>query len=73
MFRDTPSYDKAVKRIIHLQEMEKNLLLSRDQVYELDLLLIATSEYEAALDAEALAEYEFMQRFEDQFMASMER
>jgi hypothetical protein len=73
MFKDTPSYDKGIKRIKQLQELEKQVRLSIDDEYELNHLMLAAQEYEDQLDAECRAEHEFMARFEEQFLASMER
>jgi hypothetical protein len=73
MFKDSNSYNKAIKRIVFLQDLEKNVRLSLDDHQELRELEVAVQQYEDAMDAEAQAEYEFMQRFEDHFVASQER
>ena len=73
MFKDTKSYQKAVKRIDFLKGLEHSVRLSQDDAYELAQLEVAAQMFEDVLDAEAKAEYEFMQRFEEHFMASMER
>jgi hypothetical protein len=75
MFKDFQSFTKAQKRIIELQELQKRLSvrLSYDDQEELDRLMFACQCYADTLDAEAQAEHEFMARFEEQFLASMER
>jgi len=73
MFRDSQSYDKAVKRVIQLQELEKQVRLSIDDQQELSSLMDAIMVYEDSRDAEAQAEYDFMQEFEDRFLASFDR
>jgi hypothetical protein len=73
MFRDTASYDQAIKRIVFLQGLERDDRITIDDAYELQELMVAAQAYEDALDAEAKAEYEFMQRFEEHFTASMDR
>lgn len=73
MFKDSQSYDKAVKRVIQLQELEKQVRLSIDDQQELGSLMDAIMLYEDSRDAEAQAEYDFMQEFEDQFLASFDR
>jgi hypothetical protein len=73
MFKDSNSYNKAIKRIVFLQDLEKNVRLSLDDHQELRELEVAVQQYEDAMDAEAQAEYEFMQRFEDHFVAYQER
>lgn len=70
MFKDSQSYNKAVKRVIQLQELEKEAPLSQNDVYELETLMDAVMVYEDTMDAEARAEYEFMQEFEDRFLAA---
>jgi hypothetical protein len=75
MFKDHQSYLKAQERVVELQELQKRLSvsLSYDDQAELDLLMQACQVYQDTLDAEAQAEYEFMQNFEDRFLESMER
>ena len=73
MFKDSNSYNKAIKRIVFLQGLERDDRITADDAYELQELMVAAQMFEDALDAEAQAEYEFMQRFEDHFMASQER
>ncbi len=73
MFKDSNSYNKAIKRIVFLQELEKNVRLSLDDHQELQELMVAAQQYEDTMDAEAQAEYEFMLRFEDAFMAHQDR
>lgn len=73
MFKDTQSYEKGLKRIDFLLKLEESIRLSQDDAHELAELLVAEQMFRDAQDAEAAAEYSFMQRFEDHFMASMER
>lgn len=73
MFKDTASYHKAIKRIDFLKGFEHNDRLSADDAYELAQLEVAVQMFEDVLEAEARAEQDFMQRFEDAFLASMER
>ena len=73
MFKDSKSYDKAIKRIIFLEGLYRDERISYEEAYELAELKVAAQQYEDALDAEARGEYEFMQRFEENFTASWER
>lgn len=73
MFKDSNSYNKAIKRIVFLQGLERDDRITADDAYELQELLVAAQMFEDALDAEAQAEHEFMLRFEDHFMACQER
>ena len=73
MFKDSNSYNEAIKRIVFLQDLERDDRITVDDAYELQELMVAAQMFEDALDAEAQAEYEFMQRFEDHFMAYQER
>lgn len=73
MFKDSNSYNEAIKRIVFLQGLERDDRITADDAYELQELMVAAQMFEDALDAEAQAEYEFMLRFEDHFMAYQER
>lgn len=73
MLKDTTAYKKALKRIDFLKTLEESVRLSQDDAYELYQLEVAAQMFEEQLDAEHKAEHEFMQRFEDQFLASLER
>ena len=73
MFKDSNSYNKAIERIVFLQGLERDDRITADDAYELQELMVAAQMFEDALDAEAQAEYEFMQRFEDHFVAYQER
>ena len=73
MFKDTQSYQKAVKRVAQLRDLQCQVRLSQDDQYELELLTDAIMDFEANLDAEYQAEHAFMERFEEHFLASMER
>jgi len=73
MFKDTASYQKAIKRIDFLKGLEHSERLSQDDAYELYQLEVAAQMFEDVLVAEACAEQNFMERFEDAFLASMER
>lgn len=73
MFKDSNSYNKAIKRIVFLQGLERDDRITADDLNELRELEVAAQQYEDVMDAEAQAEYEFMQRFEDHFVASQER
>ena len=73
MFRDSKSYQKAVKRVAQLRDLQCSVALSPGDQYELELLTDAVMDFEAVLDAEYRAEHSFMQRFEEHFMASFDR
>lgn len=73
MFKDTASYDQAIKRIVFLQGLERDDRITVDDAYELQELMVAAQMFEDALDAEAQAEHDFLQKFEEAFLASMER
>ena len=73
MFKDSNSYNQAIKRIVFLQGLERDDRISADDLNELRELEVAAQQYEDAMDAEAQAEYEFMLRFEDAFMAHQDR
>ena len=73
MFKDYKSYQDGVERVKELQEIEKHQSLSVEDSYELDLLMDAVMQYEDLMDAEARAEHEFMDRFEEHFLSSTER
>ena len=81
MFKDYKAYQKGIDRITFLQVLERDGRLDESTSYELEQLLVAAEQYEdamdpdylSALDAEAKAEYEFMQKFEAHFIASQER
>ena len=70
---NTASYDAAIKRIVHLQGLYRDQSISYAEILELSELQEATQQYEDTRDAEAQAEYEFMLRFEDAFMAYQDR
>jgi len=46
MFKDTQSYDKAIKRIIFLESLERNDRISQDDAQELALLRVAAQQFE---------------------------
>jgi len=78
MIKNEQSFNKAQKRVIELQELQKRLpfRLSYDDQEELDRLMEACQEYQDALISEQLAEqavYDDMMAFEERFMNSMER
>ncbi len=73
MFKDSNSYNQAIKRIVFLQGLERDDRISADDLNELRELEVAAQQYEDVMDAEAQAEYEFMLRFEDAFMAYQDR
>ena len=73
MFKDTKSYQKAVKRVAQLRDLQCTVQLSQGDQYELELLTDAVMDFEFHLDAEYKAEHAFMERFENHFLASMER
>ena len=73
MFKDYKSYQAGVERVKELQEIEKHQSLSANDTYELEVLMDAVRQYEDLMDAEARAEHEFMDRFEEHFLSSMER
>ena len=65
-------YDFAIARIKELQNPALQPLGCALE-YELNELMDQTQAYEDARDQEAQAEYEFMLRFEDAFLAGQER
>jgi hypothetical protein len=73
MFKDSNAYNQAIKRIVFLQGLERDDRITADDLYELRELEVAAQQYEDVMDAEAQAEYEFMLRFEDAFMAYQDR
>lgn len=78
MIKNEQSFNKAQKRVIELQELQKRLpfRLSYDDQEELESLMEACQEYQDALISEQLAEqavYDDMMAFEERFMNSMER
>jgi len=73
MFKDSNAYNQAIKRIVFLQDLERDDRITADDLYELRELEVAAQQYEDVMDAEAQAEYEFMLRFEDAFMAHQDR
>lgn len=73
MFKDTASYDKAIERIVFLQGLERDDRISVEDHYELRELMYAAEMFEDARDAEAQAEHDFLQKFEEAFLASMDR
>jgi len=79
MFKDSTAYNQAVKRVIFLQDLEKNFRISIDDSYELQELMVAVEQYEDVHDAdaqaelEAKAELESMQEFEERFLSSVDR
>jgi hypothetical protein len=79
MIKDSAAYNKAVKWVIFLQDLEKNFRISIDDHNKLQELMVAVQQYEDAHDAEVQAEYEAkvelesMQEFEERFLSSMDR
>lgn len=78
MIKNEQSFNKAQKRVIELQELQKRLpfRLSYDDQEELVSLMEACQEYQDALISEQLAEqavYDDMMAFEERFMNSMMR
>jgi hypothetical protein len=73
MFKDSNAYNKGIKRIVFLEALKRDDRITEEGNDELANLLVAAQMYEDALDAEAKAEYEFMQRFEERFVDSWQR
>ena len=73
MFKNYKAYQDGVKRVKELQDMERYVSLPQNETYELEVLMDAVMQYEDIMDAEARAEYEFMVRFEERFLDTMER
>jgi len=46
MFKDTLAHDKAIKRIIFLESLERNDRISQDDAQELALLRVADQQFE---------------------------
>jgi len=68
----TPAqYQKALTRLMELNNLY-TVPGDREDI-EKEYLSELISEYEASHDAEALAEYNFMRRFEERFTAGWER
>ena len=73
MFKNYKAYQDGVKRVKELQDMERYVSLPQNETYELEVLMDAVMQYEDVMDAEAQAEHEFMVRFEERFLDTMER
>jgi regulator of protease activity HflC (stomatin/prohibitin superfamily) len=73
MFKDSNAYNAGIKRIVFLEALKRDDRITAEGNDELANLLVAAQMYEDALDAEAKAEYDFMQRFEERFVDSWQR
>lgn len=64
-------YSQAQKRIVELSKQAPDV--SWEELHELGDLQEACQQYQDALDQDAAVEYDTMVRFEECFLASMER
>lgn len=70
---DSKNYGQAIKRVIFLQGLYNDGRISTEDGWEMFELQVAIQQYEDESDAEALAEHEFMTKFEDSFVNSFDR
>jgi hypothetical protein len=70
---NSKNYSQAIKRVIFLEGLYNDSRISYSEACELAELQVALQQYEDESDAEALAEYEFMNKFEDSFVNSFDR
>ena len=73
MIRSYQAYEQAVERVQFLQRLSIDDRIEMEEALELQELMVAVEQYEDQMDAEAVAEHEFMDRFEERFLDSMER
>lgn len=67
------NYSQANKRVIFLHDLYIDGRISTEEGWEMFDLLAAIQQYVDESDAEALAEHEFMTKFEDSFVNSFDR
>ena len=67
------NYNQSIKRVTLLQGLYKDGRISTEEGWEMFDLLAAIQQYVDESDAEALAEHEFMTKFEDSFVNSFDR
>ena len=73
MIRSYKQYQEAIDRVMFLQRLSIDDRIEMEEALELQELMVAVQQYEDQMDAEAVAEHEFMDRFEERFLDSMER
>ena len=73
MIRSYQAYEEAVERVQFLQRLSIDDRIDMDDALELQELMVAVEQYDDQMDAEAVAEHEAMDRFEERFLDSMER
>jgi hypothetical protein len=70
---DSKNYGQAIKRVIFLQGLYNDSRISYNEACELAELQVAIQQYEDESDAEALAENQYVNDFEDNFVNSFDR
>jgi hypothetical protein len=73
MFKDHTAYEKGLKRINFLRDLEASDRLTLDTHEELRQLEVAVAMFEDFLEPETKGEHDFMVEFEDRFLASQYR
>jgi hypothetical protein len=67
------NYSQAIKRVIFLQGLYNDGRISTEDGWEMFELQVAIQQYEDESDAEALAENQYVNDFEDNFVNSFDR
>ncbi len=67
------NYSQAIKRVIFLQGLYNDGRISTEDGWEMFELQVAIQQYEDESDAEAMAENQYMNDFEDNFVNSFDR
>jgi len=70
---DSKNYGQAIKRVIFLQGLYNDGRISTEDGWEMFELQVAIQQYEDESDAEALAENQYVNDFEDNFVNSFDR
>ena len=70
---DSKNYSQAIKRVIFLQGLYNDGRISTEDGWEMFELQVAIQQYEDESDAEALAENQYVNDFEDNFVNSFDR
>jgi hypothetical protein len=67
------NYDQAIKRVIFLQGLYNDGRISTEDGWEMFELQVAIQQYEDESNAAALAENQYVNDFEDNFVNSFDR
>jgi hypothetical protein len=67
------NYGQAIKRVIFLQGLYNDGRISTEDGWEMFELRVAIQQYEDESDAEAMAENQYVNDFEDNFVNSFDR